>query len=107
MTEFERQFREVKELLDFKDYSKVIKRIIDFTLDTEDIRHYQKTNAFLNWHDSNENNDVEKIQRDCKHFEKGGNQHRDPRYFHYYFLFSSIKFPNYAGKIHFLLLRGL
>ena len=63
MTEFERQFREVKELLDFKDYSKVIKRIIDFTLDTEDIRHYQKTNAFLNWHDSNENNDVEKIQK--------------------------------------------
>ena len=60
MTEFERQFREVQELLDFKDYNKVIKRIIDFTLDTEDIGQYQKTNAFLNWHDNNETNDVEK-----------------------------------------------
>ena len=63
MTEFERQYREVKELLDFKDYNKVIKRIIDFTLDTEDIGQFQKTNTFLNWHDSNESNEVEKTQQ--------------------------------------------
>lgn len=63
MTEFERQFREVQELLDFKDYNKVIKRIIDFTLDTEDIGQYQKTNTFLNWYDYNETNEIEKIQK--------------------------------------------
>lgn len=63
MTEFERQFREVKELLDFKDYNKVIKRIIDFTLDTEDINQYLKTTEFLNWQDNNENNEIENIQK--------------------------------------------
>ena len=63
MTEFEKQFREVKELLDFKDYNQVIKRIIDFTLDSEDITLYQKTNAFLDWHDNNENNEIEKLSQ--------------------------------------------
>lgn len=63
MTEFEKQFREVKELLDFKDYNQIIKRIIDFTLDSEDITLYQKTNAFLDWHDNNENNEIEKLSQ--------------------------------------------
>ncbi len=54
MTIFEKQFTEVKELLQFENYPQVIKRIIDFTLDTEDIQHYKKTNDFLNWYDTNE-----------------------------------------------------
>lgn len=54
MTLFEKQFAEVKELLQFENYPQVIKRIIDFTLDTEDIQHYKQTNDFLNWYDTNE-----------------------------------------------------
>lgn len=54
MTLFEKQFAEVQELLQFENYQQVIKRIIDFTLDTEDILHYKQTNDFLNWYDSNE-----------------------------------------------------
>lgn len=54
MTLFEKQFAEVKELLQFENFPQVIKRIIDFTLDTEDIQHYKQTNDFLNWYDSNE-----------------------------------------------------
>jgi len=54
MTIFEKQFAEVKELLQFENYPQVIKRIIDFTLDTEDIQFYKKTNDFLNWYDANE-----------------------------------------------------
>ncbi len=54
MTIFEKQFAEVKELLQFENYPQVIKRIIDFTLDTEDIQFYKKTNDFLNWYDTNE-----------------------------------------------------
>lgn len=54
MTLFEKQVAEVKELLQFENYSQVIKRIIDFTLDTEDIQHYKQTNDFLNWYDTNE-----------------------------------------------------
>ena len=51
---FQKQFEEVKELLHFENYSQVIKRVIDFTLDTENIEFYKATNAFLNWYDSNE-----------------------------------------------------
>ena len=51
---FQKQFEEVQELLHFENYSQVIKRIIDFTLDTENIEFYKATNAFLNWYDSNE-----------------------------------------------------
>ncbi|CAM4276980.1 ABC transporter ATP-binding protein [Flavobacterium terrigena] len=54
MTIFEKQFAEVQELLQFENYPQVIKRIIDFTLDTEDIQHYKQTNDFLNWYDTNE-----------------------------------------------------
>ena len=51
---FQKQFEEVQELLHFENYSQVIKRIIDFTLDTENIEFYKATNAFLKWYDSNE-----------------------------------------------------
>jgi ABC-2 type transport system ATP-binding protein len=54
MTLFEKQVAEVKEILQFENYSQVIKRLIDFTLDTEDIFHYKQTNDFLNWYDTNE-----------------------------------------------------
>lgn len=54
MTLFEKQYLEVQELLQFENYPQAIKRIIDFTLDTEDIHHYKETNAFLNWFDTHE-----------------------------------------------------
>lgn len=57
MTLFEKQYHEVKELLQFEDYFQAIKRIIDFTLDTKDIAFYQKTNDFLHWQDANPNSE--------------------------------------------------
>ena len=60
MTEFEKQFREVQELLEFNDFNQTIKRVIDFTLDTENIDFYTKTNEFLNWLDHNEKEDEDK-----------------------------------------------
>jgi ABC-2 type transport system ATP-binding protein len=63
MTEFEKQFQQVKELLHFEDYNKVIKRVIDFTLDTENMVFYEKTNTFLNWLDHNETNESEKKEK--------------------------------------------
>lgn len=53
MTIFQQQFQEVKDLLQFNDYHKVINRIIDFTLDTEQIDFYKKTISFLDWYDIN------------------------------------------------------
>lgn len=63
MTEFEKQFREVQELLEFSDFNQTIKRVIDFTLDTENIDFYTKTNEFLNWLDHNEKEDEDKKTR--------------------------------------------
>ncbi len=56
MTEFEKQFQEVQDFLKFEDYNLALKRIIDFTLDTQDIGFYKKTNNLLDWLDANENN---------------------------------------------------
>jgi ABC-2 type transport system ATP-binding protein len=56
MNEFERQYQELLNFIKFDDFSILTKRIIDLTLDTEDINQYQKTLAFLTWLDQNENN---------------------------------------------------
>ncbi|CCG53111.1 Probable ABC-type transport system, ATPase component [Flavobacterium indicum GPTSA100-9 = DSM 17447] len=55
MNLFQQQFNEVQELLQLNDFQQVIKRIIDFTLDTEAIQFYKQTTAFLNWFDHNSN----------------------------------------------------
>lgn len=55
MNLFQQQFNEVQELLQLNDLQQVIKRIIDFTLDTEAIQFYKQTTAFLNWFDHNSN----------------------------------------------------
>lgn len=57
MSEFQKQYEEVRDLLRFGDYSLVIKRIIDFTLDTESIEFYKKGNDLLDWIDKNENSE--------------------------------------------------
>ncbi|GAA4768461.1 MULTISPECIES: ATP-binding cassette domain-containing protein [Flavobacterium] len=62
MNLFEKQYQEVIELIGFEDYNQATKRIIDFTLDTENIDFYKKTNDFLNWHDTN-NDSVEVKKR--------------------------------------------
>ena len=56
MNEFEKQYQELQDFLKFEDFSILTKRIIDLTLDTEDINHYKKTNEFLIWLDQNETN---------------------------------------------------
>ncbi|HMI08732.1 MAG TPA: ABC transporter ATP-binding protein [Flavobacterium sp.] len=59
MNEFEKQFQELQNFLKFEDYTILTKRIIDLTLDTEDISHYKKTTAFLEWLDRNSKNKEE------------------------------------------------
>ncbi len=56
MNEFEKQFQDLENFLQFEDYTVLTKRIIDLTLDSENIEFYKKTNLFLDWLDKNENN---------------------------------------------------
>ncbi|WP_306352524.1 ATP-binding cassette domain-containing protein [Flavobacterium sp. '19STA2R22 D10 B1'] len=53
MNELQKQFQEIKEHLQFEDYTLLTKRIIDLTLDTEDLFFYKKTNELLIWLDNN------------------------------------------------------
>ncbi|WP_298152567.1 ABC transporter ATP-binding protein [Flavobacterium sp.] len=53
MNEFEKQFEEIQSFLKFGDFSILTKRIIDLTLDTEDVIFYKKAHDFLNWLDNN------------------------------------------------------
>lgn len=53
MSTFQSQYDEVTELLRFDDFSLVVKRIIDFTLDTEKIAFYTETTTLLDWLDTN------------------------------------------------------
>ncbi len=63
MNEFEKQFQEIQNFLKFDDFSILTKRIIDLTLDTEDINFYKSTNDFLDWLDKNENNIANKKEK--------------------------------------------
>ncbi|MGK4567710.1 ABC transporter ATP-binding protein [Flavobacterium sp. 3HN19-14] len=54
MNEFQQQFEQIKDYLKFEDFSLLTKRIIDLTLDTENITFYKQTCDFLNWIDQNE-----------------------------------------------------
>lgn len=53
MNDFLKQYHEVADLLKFDDHTLAVKRIIDFTLDTESIDFYKKTNSMLDWMDAN------------------------------------------------------
>lgn len=57
MNEFEKQYREVQEQLQFNDYALVIKRVIDFTLDTQSVHQYRQTTDFLDWYDIHKDNE--------------------------------------------------
>lgn len=56
MNDFQKSFEEVKDLIKFGDHTLAIKRILDFTLDTQNIEFYKKTDKFLDWIDENPNN---------------------------------------------------
>ncbi|MDR2002083.1 MAG: ABC transporter ATP-binding protein [Prevotella sp.] len=63
MTIFRNQFEEIKKLIDFEDFALLTKRIIDLTLDTENISFYKKILDFLDWLDQNTDKTEEKKER--------------------------------------------
>lgn len=63
MTIFQTQFEEIKKLIDYKDFSLLTKRVIDLTLDTENILYYKKTADLLDWLDLNTDNKEDRIAK--------------------------------------------
>lgn len=49
MNTFQKQKEETAEQISSGNYDQALKRIIDFTLDTEQVRLYRKVNLFLKW----------------------------------------------------------
>jgi ABC-2 type transport system ATP-binding protein len=63
MTNFQVQFEETRKLLDFDDFPLLTKRLIDFTLDTNDLGFYRKMVALLDWFEENGDRTEEKKQK--------------------------------------------
>ena len=57
--------KDIQLLLEYNDYSSLLKKIIDLTLDTESIVFYRKTNDLLNWLDTNQKN-TDKVKEEFK-----------------------------------------
>lgn len=53
MNQFEGYYREIKQLFEIREYDQFMKRLVDLTLDTEDIALYKKTLDFLVWYEKN------------------------------------------------------
>lgn len=58
---FETYYENIYQLLDYEDYSGLLKRLIDLTLDTEDLVYYKKMHDLLDWLESNQKN-ISEIQ---------------------------------------------
>ena len=58
---FETYYKNIYQLLDYEDYSGLLKRLIDLTLDTEDLVYYKKMHDLLDWLESNQKN-ISEIQ---------------------------------------------
>lgn len=62
-TEIQLYINEVKNLLKNQEFAQTLKRIIDLTLDTEELTFYQKTCDLLQWYDYNKSNTEQQIQK--------------------------------------------
>lgn len=51
MSKFENYIANVEQLLLYKDYNQLTKKLIDLTIDTQDVRHYRNMLNHLNWLD--------------------------------------------------------
>lgn len=51
---FQAQFDKVKKLIDYEDFTLLSKRIIDFTLDTGNLKFYRQTIEYINWLEDNQ-----------------------------------------------------
>jgi len=63
MLSFELYCKEIYHLLEYEEYQSFVKRLIDLTLDTEDIRFYKKTCDLLDWLDKNPKDESECLKR--------------------------------------------
>lgn len=63
MSLFETHYKNIYQLLEYEDYPNLLKKIIDLTLDTEDLFYYKKTVYLLDWLEQNQTNIPEIQQR--------------------------------------------
>ena len=56
MSLFETHYKNIYQLLEYEDYPNLLKKIIDLSLDTEDLSYYKKTVYLLDWLELNQTN---------------------------------------------------
>lgn len=56
MSLFETHYKNIYQLLEYEDYPNLLKKLIDLTLDTEDLSFYKKAVFLLDWLEKNQTN---------------------------------------------------
>lgn len=56
MSLFETHYKNIYQLLEYEDYPNLLKKLIDLTLDTEDLSFYKKAVTLLDWLEQNQTN---------------------------------------------------
>ncbi|PXV60226.1 ABC-2 type transport system ATP-binding protein [Dysgonomonas alginatilytica] len=59
MSLIETHYKNIYQLLEYEDYPNLLKKLIDLTLDTEELSFYQKTVSLLDWLEQNQTNITE------------------------------------------------
>lgn len=62
MALLQKHIDDIKQLLTYREYTSLLKKVIDLALDTEDIVIYRKTSDFLDWYDINSENSEKDIR---------------------------------------------
>lgn len=65
----EQYFGEIRQLLEIGEYQSFVKRLIDLSLDTEDILIYRRMVDLLDWLDGNQRNDAGKLEKLIKSYD--------------------------------------
>lgn len=65
MSLFEAYYKNIYQLLEYEDYPGLLKKLIDLTLDTEELSFYKKTVSLLDWLEQNQT-DIPEIRKRFK-----------------------------------------
>lgn len=63
MSLIETHYKNIYQLLEYEDYPNLLKKLIDLTLDTEELSFYKKTVFLLDWLEQNQTNIIEIRER--------------------------------------------
>lgn len=65
MDKFQKYIAEIEQFLTYKDYNQLTKKLIDLTIDTDNVKHYKNMLNHLDWLDYTLNRSEEELEERC------------------------------------------